>query len=221
MIKLALVDDDPRLLHVLKARLLQFNEIESVICCTSGMQFIKELASMSSSQFPEVIVMDISMGSADEGIRATQKIKELHPEIKIIMFTISDRDDLIFDAFKSGAMGYLLKSESPEFIVKTILDVNSGEAQMSPSIARKTIEFLTSQRKPAEKENADFALSQRELDTINLVAKGYTYGQIGELLHIAPNTAKKHMTNIFAKLNVKNKIEALIKTSSYRELHHS
>jgi DNA-binding NarL/FixJ family response regulator len=163
--------------------------------------------------------MDISMGVPDEGIQATAKIRELFPEIKIIMFTISDKDELIFDAFKSGAMGYLLKNESPEFIVKTIMDVKSGEAQMSPSVARKTIHFLTGSKLPEKSQAEDFALSSRELETINLVAKGYTYTQIGELLHIAPSTAKKHMTNIFEKLHVKNKIEALLKTEAYREAH--
>ena len=220
MIKLALVDNDARLLELLKKQLLTFSEIELIVTCTSGMRFAEELMTTSPDQLPNVIVMDIAMDLPDEGITATSKIKKLYPAIEIIMFTISDKDDLIFEAFKAGAMGYLLKNETPEFIVRTILDVKEGDAQMSPSIARKTIQYLakTSQKVSDVHEEAE-ALTSRELETINLVSKGYTYNQIGEMLHIAPTTVKKHMTNIFAKLHVKNKIEALIKTEGLREQH--
>ncbi len=219
MIKLALVDDDVRLSALLKNQLLNFNEIESVICCSSGLQFVEELKAMEPAQLPNVIIMDISMNLPDEGIHATLKIKQLYPGIEIIMFTISDKDDFIFEAFKAGAMGYLLKNEMPEFIIKTILDVMEGNGQMSPTIARKTIHYLTKAVKPKEICDETDALSVRELEIIHLVSKGYTYNQIGDRLNIATTTVKKHMTNIFLKLHVKNKIEALLKTQTYQEHH--
>src|ERR1700733_7934438 len=138
-IKIAIVDDDVQLCKVLKSDLLEFNDVDSVITHHSGLAFARELEQFSISKRPEIIIMDISMGLPDEGILATRMIKNKFPEIGIVMFTISDEDDRIFEAFKAGAMGYLLKSEPAEFIVKTILDVNNGGAQMSPSIARKTI----------------------------------------------------------------------------------
>jgi len=94
--------------------------------------------------------MDISMGSPDEGIQATRLIKDKFPSIDIIIFTISDEDEKVFEAFKAGAMGYLLKNEPPSFILKTILDVKNGDAQMSPAIARKTIRFLVPIREKAK-----------------------------------------------------------------------
>ena len=211
MIKLAIVDDDVRIAKFLKSELLEFAEIESVITSNSGLDFVKALEAMIPSKRPEVIIMDISMRLPDEGIRATRQIKTRYPDIEIVMFTISDEDERIFEAFQAGAMGYLLKSEKPAFILKTILDVKSGGSQMSPAIARKAIRLLTPQH-PAKHveapERAD-VLTQRELEILEKVSKGLTYDQIGEVLAISGHTVKKHMTHIFGKLQVKNKIEAL------------
>ncbi|MEI9918996.1 MAG: response regulator transcription factor [Bacteroidota bacterium] len=214
MVKLAIVDDDSRLLESLRSHLENFDEIESVITSNSGLRFADQLSMMNAQQLPEVIIMDVSMGTVDEGIKATSIIKKQFPFIHIIMFTISDNDDLIFDAFKAGAMGYLLKNETPASILKAILDVKNGDAQMSPGVARKAINYLTKPAAPVE-QSAE-KLSPRELETINLVAKGYTYNQIAERLHISPATVKKHMTNIFSKLQVSNKVQAILKTEGFR-----
>jgi DNA-binding NarL/FixJ family response regulator len=216
MYRVAIVDDDGRVAWGLKEALMQFEEISSVSCGTSGLQFALELESTPEEKRPHVIIMDISMGSPDEGIVATQQIKAHFPEIEIIMFTISDEDEQIFEAFKAGAMGYLLKSESPDFILRTIIDVKNGGAQMSPSIARKTIRYLAPvapvTKEPEEKKILeDTPLSVREREILDLVAKGFTYPYIADTLHIATHTVKKHMMNIFGKLHVKNKIEALKK----------
>jgi DNA-binding NarL/FixJ family response regulator len=167
--------------------------------------------------------MDVSMDTPDEGIRATYMIKKSHPDIHVIMFTISDNDELIFEAFKAGAMGYLLKNETPTSILKAIQDVVAGNAQMSPGIARKTINYFRAADVP-KKEPVDRAqpterqiVSPRELEVLDLVARGYTYNQIAQMLHLSTATVKTHMSNIFEKLHVKNKIEALIKTESLRE----
>jgi len=158
--------------------------------------------------------MDISMGSPDEGIQATRLIKEHFADIQVVMFTISDTDELIFEAFRAGAVGYLLKNEKPSFILKTIIDVHNGGAQMSPSIARRTIAFLTpdvGKGRPQKETNEAVILSEREMEIMKLVEQGFTYEQIANALHIAVNTVKKHMMNIFGKLQVNNKIEAIKK----------
>jgi DNA-binding NarL/FixJ family response regulator len=215
-IRLAIIDDDVRLSKGLKSDLLEFNEIESVITNNSGLAFAKALEQMSIDKRPEIIIMDISMSVPDEGIHATRLIKNKFPGMGIIMFTISDEDDRIFEAFKAGAMGYLLKNEPASFILKTILDVQSGGAQMSPSIARKAIRFLVPENPKKNltdiKESTPEALSIREFEILQLVANGLTYPQIADKLFIATNTIKKHMMNIFSKLHVNNKIEALKKT---------
>jgi len=211
MIRIAIVDDDERLANALKKELLEFSDIASASTSKSGFEFLKDIQQALQAERPEVVIMDVSMKLPDEGIKVTRQIKNLFPDIQVIMFTISDTDELIFDAFKAGAMGYLLKNEKPSFILKTILDVYHGGAQMSPSIARKTIAFLTPQ--PVKNESTDVSLlSARELEILRLVEKGATYEDIGITLFIATNTVKKHMMNIFSKLRVNNKMEAIKKT---------
>jgi DNA-binding NarL/FixJ family response regulator len=211
MIKLAIIDDDERFANALKQELIGYENIEWIITRSSGLLFVSEFKELAISEKPDVILMDISMGEPDEGIKAT---KHLAPDVKIIMFTIGDDDEHVFEAFKSGAVGYLLKNEKPDFIYKTLQDVYSGGAQMSPSIALKTIQFLNNQAPSKEsKKDIDhgFVLTERELEVLRLTARGLAYQTISDRLFISIETVKKHMHNIFKKLHVKNKIEAINK----------
>lgn len=214
MIKLAIVDDDARLLRHLKNAFQGSPEISFVLLFNSGVEFVEKLTTMSPADRPDVIIMDISMGSANEGIITTGRIKALFPDIQVIMFTVLDDDARIFEAFKAGAMGYLLKDESPEYILKTVMDVRNGGAQMSPVIAKKAIQFMAANNSPMveddEKQPAD-GLTPRELEIMQMTSDGFSYNEIAEKLNIATSTVKKHMTNVFQKLQVKNKILAINK----------
>jgi DNA-binding NarL/FixJ family response regulator len=211
-IRVAIIDDDQTLAKSLKHEIAEFPEIDTVAVAASGEEFVNRLAT-GALEPPHVVLMDISMNYATEGIQATKLLHELYPDIKVVMFTISEDDERVFEAFKAGAVGYLLKNEKPVFIIKTIVEVNQGGALMSPGIALKTIRFLT-QQPPAElKEISNrFQLSGRELEVLRLVGKGFPYKLIADQLFISQETVKKHMANIFAKLQVKNKIEAINKT---------
>lgn len=209
-LKIAIVDDDARLAKALKSDLLNFSEIDSVLTSTDGLLFAKELEQMSAAKLPEIIIMDISMNQQDEGIVATRLIKKRFPDMAIIMFTISDEDENIFEAFKAGAMAYLLKNEPSSFILKTILDVKNGGAQMSPSIARKTINLLLPDV-PQKSEKPKSVLTPRETEILEKTAKGRNYQQIADELFLSDNTVKKHIANIFIKLQVNNKVEAIRK----------
>jgi DNA-binding NarL/FixJ family response regulator len=217
--KIAIIDDDQRLARHLQGELAKYPEIISVICANSGLAFAALMEAIPANERPDVIIMDIQMSIPNEGIVSTQKITALFPDTKVVMFTISDDDENIFDAFKAGAVGYLLKNESPEFVFKTISDVMNGGAQMSPSIAKKAISYLTKQGKSTTPkttfENLD-PLSARELEILQLVSRGHTYQAIADNLFIASGTVKKHMANIFFKLQVTNKIEALRKLEQLR-----
>jgi len=219
MVKLAIVDDDARLLKHLNSAFQESTEVAFVLLFNSGKEFVEKLAVMTPADRPDVIIMDISMGTANEGIETTARIKSLFPDIQIIMFTVSDDDAQIFEAFKAGAMGYLLKDESPEFILKTVLDVRNGGAQMSPVIAKKAIQFMAGSREKSEGQPTNGvpeSLTPRELEIMQMTSNGFTYSEIGQKLNIATSTVKKHMTNVFQKLQVKNKILALNKINSLR-----
>lgn len=210
MFRVAIVDDDPRLAKALKSELLQFGEIDSVYTCNSGTRFLSELRDMIPVKRPQVVIMDISMSTPDEGIVITGKITREFSDIAVIIFTVSDEDDQIFEAFKAGALGYLLKDEKPEFILKTILDVMNGGSQMSPGIARKAIHFFSSATEPPPATPQEKGtLTDRELEVLRLVAEGVTYPEIAERLSVATSTIKKHMAHIFQKLHVNNKTMAL------------
>jgi DNA-binding NarL/FixJ family response regulator len=221
MIKLAIVDDDLRLSSSLRDALIGLPEIVSIHTCDSGYKFMEALSAMIPLNRPDVVLMDISMRLPTEGIDTTRYLKEKFPDLLIIMFTISDDDDHIFESFKAGAVGYLLKNESPVFIAKTIADVKNGDAQVSPGIARKMIRFFSLSQKEKSESSAlgnEYVfemLSIRELEILELAAKGYTYQHIADTLFIASGTVKKHIRNIFEKLQVNNKIEALKKIGKF------
>ena len=214
-IRLAFVDDDQVLARTLMHELENYQDIVNSRLSDSGLTFVAELKP-SGEQCPDVVLMDISMGTVDEGIKATKLLHEQYPQIKVIMFTVAEDDNMVFEAFKAGSVGYLLKNERPEFIHKTIVDVFNGGALMSPGIAMKAIQFLSglsSAQKPSDLEK--YNLSDRELEVLRLVAKGYTYEFIASQLFISTETVKKHISNTFKKLQVKNKIEAINKAREF------
>jgi DNA-binding NarL/FixJ family response regulator len=215
MIRIAIVDDNRSLAKSLKKDLSSYAEIDSIVIAASGEQFIHSLT-VGEIEQPQVALMDISMNHASEGIETTKMLHILYPETKVVMFTVSENDDLIFEAFKAGAVGYILKNEQPEFIINTIREVYLGGAFMSPGIALKAIRFLAQQTPPDLKSVLNsFQLSEREMDVLREVARGFPYKLIADELMISQETVKKHMTNIFTKLQVKNKIEALNKMKEF------
>jgi DNA-binding NarL/FixJ family response regulator len=213
MIKLCIIDDDPRLASQIKNALIDGPAIKWIKTFTSGLGYVESLSKQSLEEIPDCILMDVSMNFPDEGIRAAAILHEKYPQVKVIMFTISDDDDRVFEAFKAGAVGYLLKNENPEFILKAIEEVVKGGALLSPSIALKTIKFLsgTPERKPESIPNPS-RLTPREIEILRLISKGLKYQQIADQLFISDQTVKKHIFNIFEKLQVSNKIEALNKS---------
>jgi DNA-binding NarL/FixJ family response regulator len=211
--RITIIDDNIRLAKELKRELAEFNEIQWIDVKESGLRYVNEISLPSAHQLPDCILMDISMNEPDEGITTTRILHERFPNIKVVMFTISDDDDRVFEAFKAGAMGYLLKNEKPDFIFKAITDVVNGGALMSPGIALKTIRFLANPPVVTPKKpEQESTLTDRELEVLRLIAKGFTYQHIADQLFISVQTIKKHMSNIFKKLQVNNKIAAVNKT---------
>ncbi|MEM6967178.1 MAG: response regulator transcription factor, partial [Bacteroidota bacterium] len=162
----------------------------------------------NATELPQVILMDIEMRKMD-GITATQIIKSKYPEIKILMLTVFEQEDKIFQAIQAGADGYLLKDERPKKIIEAIENVLEGRMPMSPIVAAKTLAFLRNPpTQPTLKNPADFNLTKREIEILELLSSGKSYQKISEDLFISYKTVSSHVENIYRKLDVHSKVEA-------------
>lgn len=209
MVTIGLVDDNPTLLRNISQNLAIFNEVQVLFTAGSGLDALEKL----NYDKPDLLLMDIEMPGMD-GIETTRRIKELFPEIKIMMLSVLDREDKIFEAIKAGASGYLTKDEKPAKIVSAIEELMEGGAPMSPIIAMKTLQILRNQEVVGQKTETyqspkEFNLTKREIEILEKVTAGLTYNQIADQLFISAKTARKHIENIYQKLHVHSKLEAV------------
>ena len=214
--RIAIAEDNSLLAASIQEKLLLFaKDFEFVFHAIDGHDLLKKL---SDNHRVDVILMDIEMPGMD-GIEATGLIRQQYPQIRIIMLTVFDDDEKIFRAIRAGAMGYLLKDEPPEKIHEGIKMTMKGGAAMSPSIAARTLALLRQPDLASEKSDADAAevtLTRREVEVVEQLSQGLEYRQIAANLFISPATVRKHIENIYDKLHVHNKIEAVKKAQQYR-----
>lgn len=212
MIKIAIVDDNTFLIHAIKEKLSFFNDISVKHTSLNGSDLLTKL---QEDHRLDLILMDIEMPILN-GIEATQIVKQKYPHIKIIMLTAFDNDEHIFNAIKAGADGYLMKEINPKDLYEGILETLNGGAAMNPSIAMKTLKLL---RNPIDIQNPsdkkDISLSSREVEVLEQLSKGLSYTIIADHLFISPSTVRKHIENIYKKLQVHSKIEAVQKAKRY------
>ncbi|MGZ3939540.1 MAG: response regulator [Flavisolibacter sp.] len=156
---------------------------------------------------PDVVLMDIDMPGTN-GIEAVMIAKSVLPETQVIMLTVFDDEDKIFNALRNGASGYLLKSSSPAEIVDAILDVYKGGSPMTANIARKVLQYFRNQQSSTTN---DYNLTSRETEILKELLNGNSYKMIGALLDISLDTVRTHIRNIYDKLHVNSKSEAIIK----------
>jgi two-component system NarL family response regulator len=205
--KLLLVDDHSLFLQSLKV-LLSAKGYEVVGTASNGIEALKQARLLS----PDLILMDIEMPDCD-GLAATRLIKAEMPQIKIVMLTVSATDENLFEAIKSGASGYLLKSQRADRFLELVAQVEHGGAALPPELAARLLEEFARQAQHVEEPvpvgEAPPDLTARQLEILSLVAQGLTYPQTGEALHLSEATVRYHMVQILERLHLENRAQVI------------
>lgn len=201
MVRVLLADDHPVFRLGLRNLLGGHGDLVVVGEASSGVEAVE----LAWSLQPDLVVMDIAMPGMN-GVDATREIVGSLPGTRILIVTMFD-DDSVFDAVKAGALGYLLKGSDPEETVRAIRSVANGEAIFSP----RTAERLTAYFARSGVSEPFPQLTEREREVLDCVARGLTNAAIAEVLFLSPKTVRNHVSNVFTKLQVANRAEAIIK----------
>lgn len=202
-IRVLIVDDHPVFRFGLSSLLTSLPDMDVVGEATSGEEAVVQAASLE----PDIILMDINLPGLN-GIQATRQILQSDPQIGILMVTMID-DDSVFQAMQAGARGYLLKGADPDETLRAIRSVASGEAIFSPKAAERLVNYF-GQKKVAAYPEVFPELTEREREILALIAQGLTNAAIAERLVLSPKTVRNHVSNIFGKLQVADRAQAII-----------
>jgi len=207
-IRVLIVDDHALIRRSLELALTAEADIEVVGEASDG----EEAAELAGRLLPDVVLMDVRMPRRS-GIEATRNIKESVPSTRIIMLTVSDEEEDLFEAIKAGATGYLLKDVQIDEVPDAVRGVHEGQSLINPAMAAKLIsEFASMSRKEAERppQLPVPRLTDREMEVLRLVAKGMNNREIAKQLFISENTVKNHVRNILEKLQLHSRMEAVV-----------
>ena len=209
-IRVLIVDDHALFRRGLEMVLDEENDIELVGQASDG----AEATQRAAESLPDVVLMDIRMPKSS-GIVACRAMKEAAPSTKIVMLTISDEEEDLFEAIRAGASGYLLKDIPLDEVAEAVRAVHGGQSLISPSMAGKLLtEFATLARRnedePPQQQLPAPKLTEREMEVLKLVAKGMNNRDIAKELFISENTVKNHVRNILEKLQIHSRMEAVM-----------
>jgi len=204
-IRVAIVEDDTLILSSLQQIIHNSDGFNVVSCYTNAEDAIKSITDAN----PDVLLLDIDLPGIS-GVKALPKLKKNLPDLNIVMLTIHEESELVFTSLERGAVGYLLKSTNPNLILNGIREVYKGGAPMSPSIARKIIASF--------QPNNNNQLTERELEILQELSNGANNKKIAEDLFISTNTVKAHIKNIYKKMHVHSRAEAVSKAIKKRIL---
>ncbi|GMQ31528.1 response regulator transcription factor [Algoriphagus confluentis] len=202
--RIVLIEDDQELRECYK---LMIKSVDKYLYVNSY-DSCEEAFSNISKDRPDIILMDIQLTGKISGIEGTRFIKSKYPHIDVVIITVYDDSELVFEALRAGASGYLTKSYNYLELVNSLDELARGGAPMSSKIARMVIHNFHS--------NPNSPLSEREKDVLRLIAEGKSYSQVADLLFISKETSKTHIKNIYSKLQVNSKSEAIELAKSKR-----
>jgi DNA-binding NarL/FixJ family response regulator len=202
-IHIAIAEDNQMALKAIEEKLAAYPDLVVKLKAMNGKILNDELAGHQI----DLILMDIDMPLMN-GIDATKEVKRHFPQIKVLVLTTFDDDEKIFEAIMAGASGYLLKEEPKDNIYKAILETMDGGAAMSPIIAMKALNLIRTPMQ-AQFTKQDFGLSPREIELLEQLKNGLTYEQLAANMYISIGTVRKHIENVYRKLQVNNKVNAV------------
>ena len=202
-LKVAIVEDDLRWRTNLELLLRETEGLQLVGSFRTGEDAVAELP----ARRPQVVLMDINLPKMS-GVECTRQLRAILPEIQIVMLTVYDDSDRIFQALQIGANGYLLKRASADEILQAIQDVHRGGAPMSAYIARKVVQSF---QQNAPTARPDEVLSKRESEVLGYVARGYSDKEVADALGLTPATVRSYLKTIYGKLHVHSRTQAILK----------
>lgn len=205
-IRVALVEDQGGLRESLRKALTGVPGITCVACCANGEQAVEELPAIR----PDVVLMDINLPGMS-GVECVSQLVELVPEVLVVMLTVFDNTEAIFNSLKSGACGYLHKPVRGRELIAAIREVAAGGSPMSARIARMVVQAFSHRAPSPPASQPQGALTDREQAVLDLVLEGFPYKQIADRLELSVYTVNFHIRNIYGKLQVHSRSEAVAK----------
>ena len=202
-IRVLIADDHGLFRFGLKAALRSAGSFEIVGEADTG----ERVVSMASEVKPEIVLMDIKMPGFN-GIEATRRILEADPNVGVVVVTMFEDDNSVFAAMRAGARGYVLKESNAEEMIRVIRAVAEGEAHFGPEIARKLRDFFS---KPTAPKEIFPELTPREGEVLEMIARGLSNAEISRRLYLSPKTVRNHVSNIFLKLQVADRSQAIVR----------
>ncbi len=201
MIRVAIVEDNQVLAKSIEQLFEQTNDMRCVACISN----LLNVVSVFQKAKPDIVLMDIGLPGIS-GIEGVRTLRNNFDNLQILMFTVFDDDEKIFEAIREGASGYLLKKTRPQEIIDAIREMSQGGSPMSPSVARRVIQYFQSGT-PLKEE--DFQLTTREKEILFSLVDGLSYKKIADKYFLSVHTIRKHISNIYEKLHVHSKSQAV------------
>jgi len=203
-VRVLVVDDHPVFREGFAALLGSIEEIEVVGTAGNGVEALAAVA----TDLPDVVVMDVQMPEMD-GIEATRRLTAEHPEVGVVVLTMSEEDATVFDAVRAGARGYLLKGAEPAEVVRAITTVSAGGVVFGAVLARRIASFFAGA--PTTAASKFPTLTAREREILDLVAAGLSNGQIAARLYLSQKTVRNHVHAVLSKLQAADRAEAIVR----------